>query len=132
MNRRARTRSARRREQSAANHEPEEATVSDGHITYCKIFPPIGVARLGNSTDAERDHVLAPEVPGRVPDNGGGYKDAQGRVKRQAARFRVYGFNDRDEVVAELNAEHPEVDTITWSVTLANAKAEWWGFAGTA
>ncbi|MGF7212773.1 hypothetical protein GGE65_007408 [Skermanella aerolata] len=98
-------------------------------IVYCKIFPPFGIARLGSSTD---EHFVGPEVPGLVPDNGGSYKDALGRVKRQAARFRVYGFNKSDEVVAELDAEHADVDRITWSVTLANAKAEWWGFAGTA
>ncbi|MGH4014155.1 MAG: LodA/GoxA family CTQ-dependent oxidase [Pseudonocardiaceae bacterium] len=98
-------------------------------IAYCKIFPAIGIARLGNSPD---EYFVGPEVPGLVADNGRSYKDAQGRVKRQAARFRVYAYNDNDEIVAELTADHPDVAKLTWSVTLANGKAEWHQFAGTA
>jgi hypothetical protein len=95
---------------------------------YCKIFPGIGIARLGNSP---KDFFFGPEVPGVVPDHGGSYKDAQGRVKRQAARFRVYAFNSQDQIVAELTADHPDVVALTWTVTLANKKAEWYTFAGT-
>ncbi len=97
-----------------------------GKIAYCKVFPPIGIARLGNSPD---EYFVGPEVPDLVPANG--YKDARGGVKRQAARFRVYAFDERDQVVTELHVGHSDVADITWSVTLANTKAEWWQFAGT-
>jgi L-Lysine epsilon oxidase N-terminal/L-lysine epsilon oxidase C-terminal domain/Iron-containing redox enzyme len=112
----------------SADQQSENPVGEIPKIAYCKIFPAIGIARLGNSPD---EYFVGPEVPGLAPPNGGSYKDAQGRVKRQAARFRVYGFNERDEVVAELHADHSDVAEITWSVTLANAKAEWWQFAGT-
>lgn len=93
---------------------------------YVQVFPPIGFARVGNS---EREYFIGPESPGRVPDNGGSYKDAQGAVKRQAARFRVYGF-DSAGVVTELTIDHPDVATIRWNVSLANRKAEWFAFQG--
>ena len=56
-------------------------------------------------------------------------KDAVGRVKRQGARFRVYGFGAQG-TVAELTADHPAVERITWTVTLANKKAEWFRCSG--
>jgi hypothetical protein len=96
-------------------------------ISYCKIFPPIGFARLGNSPDA---FFIGPEAPEVVSDNDGSYKDSEGRVKRQAARFRVYAFDDQDRVIAELTSEHPDVSTVIWEVTLANKKAEWYQFDG--
>jgi hypothetical protein len=101
--------------------------MSTAPITYCKIFPPLGIARLGNSPD---EYFIGPESPGLVPDNGGSYKDSQGRVKRQGARFRVYGFDESGKAVAELTTEHPEVSSITWHVTLANKKAQWFQFDG--
>jgi hypothetical protein len=103
--------------------------MSANKIAYCKIFPPVGVARLGNSPDA---YFIGPESSDVVPGNGGSYKDSQGRVKRQAARFRVYAFDEQDRVVAELNADHPDVASVTWEVTLANKKADWYQFDGAA
>ncbi|MGW0808176.1 LodA/GoxA family CTQ-dependent oxidase [Nonomuraea sp. NPDC002799] len=112
--------------ESTLRHSDDPAA-QDGRISYCKIFPPIGIARLGNSPD---EYFVGPEVPGLVPPNGGCYKDAQGRVKRQAACFRVYAFDEHDRIVAELNSDHADVADITWGVELANRKAEWWQFAG--
>jgi L-Lysine epsilon oxidase N-terminal/L-lysine epsilon oxidase C-terminal domain/Iron-containing redox enzyme len=107
---------------------PPAAAAEETRIAYCKIFPPIGIARLGNSPD---EYFIGPQVSGLMPDPGAGsYKDAQGRVKRQAARFHVYGYNAAGDVVAELTADHPAVGRIAWSVTLANAKADWYRFAG--
>lgn len=57
-----------------------------------KIFPPIGIARVGNSPD---EFFYGPEVPGRAPAPDGGFKDREGRVKRQAARFRIYAIGER-------------------------------------
>src|SRR5687767_5931265 len=92
----------------------------------CRIFPPIGIARLGNSST---EHFIGPEAPGVVPDAGGSFKDRSGRIKRQGARFRVYAFF-ADGTVEELNAEHCDVRTIEWSVSLANKKAGWYAFDG--
>lgn len=87
-------------------------------ITRVAIHPAIGVARVGNSRDA---FFFGPEVPGALP--AGPFKDPGGAVARQAARFRIFGYDDQDRVVGELTAE--DVD-ITWRVSVANAKAAWY------
>ncbi len=84
--------------------------------TTYKIHPAIGVARVGNSPD---DLFIGPERTGAIPDPPGGFKDAQCRVKRQAARFRIFAHHD-DGTVDEIT--DAEAD-ITWTVHLANAKA---------
>lgn len=96
-------------------------------VSYVKIFPPIGIARLGNS---EGGVFIGPENPGVVPECEGSYKDSAGAIKRQVARFRLYAFDASDQVVCELTADHPDVAEIRWTVTLANKKAEWYQFAG--
>jgi hypothetical protein len=50
-------------------------------IHHVRIYPPIGIARVGNSKDA---WFIGPEVPGRFDEPTGGFKDAEGAVKRQA------------------------------------------------
>jgi hypothetical protein len=95
--------------------------------SYCKIFPPICVARLGNSPT---EFFVGPETPGLGPDPGGSFKDSEGRVKRQAARFRLYAFDETGKAVDELTADHPDVAQLVWKVTLANKKAEWYRFEG--
>jgi hypothetical protein len=66
-------------------------------------------------------------VPGvrTIPGGGRGYKDAQGRIIRQAVRFRIYGFDAEGRVVAELNASNA---VVTWNVHVANKKAAWYDF----
>ena len=95
--------------------------------SYCKIFPAIGIARLGNSPS---EFFLGPESPGLGPDSGGSFKDSEGRVKRQAARYRLYAFDETGAAVAELTADHPDVAKLVWKVSLANRKAEWHRFEG--
>lgn len=48
-----------------------------------------------------------------------GFKDDQCRVKRQAARFRVFAHHD-DGTTTEVRAADAD---ITWTVHLVNAKA---------
>src|SRR5690349_10081694 len=95
-------------------------------VAYAKIYPGIGFARVGNSPD---QFILGPEVPGRPVDAEGRFKDRQGRIKRQAARFRVYGFAADGEVRQELTAADAD---ITWTVHVANKKAAWAEFRGAA
>ncbi len=97
-----------------------------GTIAYAKIYPGIGIARVGNSPD---QYFLGPEVPGRPVDADGRFKDRQGRMKRQAARFRVYGFDSDGQVLQELTSADAD---ITWTVHLANSKASWSEFRGAA
>ncbi|MFN2606690.1 MAG: LodA/GoxA family CTQ-dependent oxidase [Acidimicrobiales bacterium] len=93
-------------------------------IAYCAISPGIGIARLGSSPDA---FFVGPEAPATASDPGGAFKDAAGRVKRQAARFRIFAYDSHDRVVGELTSSEAE---ITWTVHLANKKASWFQFNG--
>jgi hypothetical protein len=86
------------------------------------IYPSIGVARVGNSPDG---YFFGPELPGPIPPDPGGYRDASGRIKRQAARFRVYGLDADGKVVKEITAADAR---ITWKVEVANKKAAWFDF----
>src|SRR6266542_3254424 len=98
---------------------PAHAASRSSTVAYAKIFPSIGIARVGDSPD---EFFYGPEfhppVAGKSEDFR--YRDAEGRVKRQAARFRVYGFDAQDRVVCELTSEKA---AITWKVHLANKKA---------
>jgi hypothetical protein len=91
-------------------------------IEQIVIHPAIGIARVGNSPDAS---FLGPEVAGPHPVPADGFKDAAGRIKRQAARFRLYGLDRDGQVIAEVTAEDAD---IRWSVHLANTKAAWYNF----
>ena len=54
------------------------------------------------------------------------YRDDSGKIKRQAARFRVYGYNKNGNVVAEI--PHDENTRIEWKVEVANSKPQWFDF----
>lgn len=91
-------------------------------IVRAAIHPAIGVARVGSSPDA---FLLAPQVPFPPPRHAGSSHDPQGRLKREAVQFRVYGYDQDGRVVAELNADNAQVK---WTVHVANAKASWFKF----
>ena len=86
------------------------------------IHPAMGIARVGNSPD---EWYLGPETPGPHPLPPDGFKDDAGRIKPQAARFRLYGLDKDDQVVAEVTAADAD---ITWTVHLANKKSAWYTF----
>jgi len=120
-----------------------------------RIHPAIGIARVGNSPE----YYLAPESIAALPIPGhedqartGGLpirpgtedetihsselRDAEGRFKRQAARFRIYATpEDQDgtwpsrgaeEVVIGSVVDGKEVVDIAWQVHVANKKAAWY------
>ncbi|NMO50806.1 hypothetical protein HH310_06320 [Actinoplanes sp. TBRC 11911] len=76
-------------------------------IAYCAIHPAIGIARVGDSPD---EYFL---------DEPSSYKDAAGRVKRQAVRFRIFAYNEQDQPVRELTGTDAD---ITWTAHLVNRK----------
>src|ERR1039457_4551787 len=90
-------------------------------VVEARIHPAIGIARVGNSDE----FFVGPEVPHATAPPQGGYRDAEGRLKRQAARFRIYGFDSGGNVVAELTASNAK---IKWTVHVANKKAAWYDF----
>lgn len=91
-------------------------------IVRVKIHPSIGVARVGNALE---EFFCGPEVTDPAPEAPGFYRDPKGGIKRQAARFRVYGYDKDDKAVAELT---PDIGEIAWTVHLANKKADWYQF----
>ena len=109
-------------EPSEPRPDPVIKPVVDACIVKAAIHPAIGIARVGNS---EEEFFLGPEVPEPSPGEAGSYRDGEGKLKRQAARFRVFGLNAAGQAVAELNASNAEVD---WTVHLANKKASWYQF----
>lgn len=122
-----------------------------------RIHPAIGIARVGNS----EEFYIGPEtmagMPGKNPgDPMGGLpiksdqetatitsndlRDSSGKLKRQAARFKIFGYTD-DEVkgypngggteikvgsTISINGTNKTVKDILWQVHLANKKANSW------
>ena len=96
-------------------------------ITHVRIHPGIGVTRVGNSRASGQDgYYVGPEVmhPKKMPF--GGSRDPGGALKRQAARFRTYGYDANGDVVAEI--QQTENSQIEWSVHVANKKPQWYEF----
>jgi L-lysine 6-oxidase len=105
--------------------------------TY-SIYPSVGVARVGNSED---EFFLAPERIGGLPiecDSNGNeqseafssFKGVLGKVKRQASKFRLYRKDPNNpELFEELTLNHSDVQSIEWTVHIANKKAAWYKFS---
>ncbi|HWZ44625.1 MAG TPA: LodA/GoxA family CTQ-dependent oxidase [Candidatus Saccharimonadales bacterium] len=93
-------------------------------IATIKIHPSIGIARLGNSPSG---FFIGPEKPGVHQRLRGGYRDSKGRVKRQAARFRLYAYDSKGKLLCEITSREAHIE---WTVHLANTKAEWKQFNG--
>ncbi|MFC0282156.1 LodA/GoxA family CTQ-dependent oxidase [Camelimonas abortus] len=113
-----------------------------GDIVRFAIHPGIGVARVGDSVLPDGvdwwsgngeddgsyvDCYVGPEVDTPPPANQDRVRDASGAIKRQAARFRIYAYDENNNVVREILPTDPGV-SVTWSVTLANRKAQWFRF----
>jgi len=121
--------------------------------TSLRIHPSIGFARVGSS----EEYYIGPETSAGLPVAGqeatGGLpikpgteqntpitsadlRDQHGRLKRQAARFRIYQYDDAGptgypcgagtEVVIGSRVDGKLVKDIVWTVHLANKKANCW------
>jgi hypothetical protein len=102
---------------------------------HYRIHPGIGVARVGDAT-GDDDFFVGPELPG-VPANwrNGKFEEfrANGRIKRQAARFRVFEYEedgDRRLGSPKEVAIGGEVVGVEWRVHVANKKAAFFTFDG--
>ncbi|MDH5674169.1 MAG: LodA/GoxA family CTQ-dependent oxidase [Myxococcales bacterium] len=91
-------------------------------IVRAAIHPAIGIARIGDSDE----YFIGPELPGEPALPSDGLRDATGRLKKQAARFRIYGYDADGHVVEELTASSKT--KIEWEVEVANTKAAWYDF----
>lgn len=90
-------------------------------IKSVAIYPPIGIARIGNSPE----FFYASDLAGSINTPSSGFKDHEGKIKKQVARFRVYGFDEHGKAVQELTCNEA---TIEWRVHVANVKAAWYEF----
>jgi hypothetical protein len=79
-----------------------------------RIHPSIGIARVGNSEEA----FIGPEIPERYPSVKN-YRDDQDKLKRQAARFRLFRYEGN--LPREITMK--DVKDIQWTVHLRNTKA---------
>ncbi|HEX8212523.1 MAG TPA: LodA/GoxA family CTQ-dependent oxidase [Longimicrobium sp.] len=120
--------------------------------TVYRIHPGIGIARLGNSPDG---FCIAAEQPAALPiecDQDGNslplgapagteqratrLKDDAGRIRRQAARFGVWVYDDENPDGRPLKVgdpvagggNHGTLVDIQWRVHLGNKKASWYEF----
>ncbi|MDC8005538.1 LodA/GoxA family CTQ-dependent oxidase [Aureisphaera galaxeae] len=138
--------------------------MSKAYTTF-KIHPGIGFARLGNTED---DFYLCPEQLGELPiacnelgqekvDANGNlvrvsqFKDSNdlSKIKKQAARFKIFAYSDKEDEVGEeikIGGTYDfiyetavtaptivkgKVTDIDWTVHLANKKASWYEFQET-
>lgn len=118
---------------------------ADNAPPVLRIHPAIGIARVGNSPD----YYLAPETAaGELPSSGDGlwgglpldattgrpitadgFRDGQGRLKRQAVRFRIYAYTgsgwptgESTEVTLGALIGGKRVADIVWQAHIANKK----------
>ncbi len=96
----------------------------DTVVVRAAIHPGIGVARIGNSTQ-EDGYFIGPEVTDPPLTWAGENRDSTGAIKRQAARFRIYGYNAAGEIVGELTSNNADIH---WTAHLVNSKAQWYQF----
>jgi hypothetical protein len=95
-------------------------------MTTYRIFPALGIARLG----ADGDFIVGPEIPGQGPgelrpDSTLGsvthFKDAtRTKIRKQGARFHLF---ESENGIDWQPAKLPAGATVTWAVTLENKKS---------
>jgi hypothetical protein len=95
-------------------------------IKKIRIHPAIGIARLGNSPEG---FFIGPEIPGIHPSVSS-YRDDKQQLKRQAARFRLFAYDYRDDLIGEISLKDSRIKSIQWTVHLKNTKAAGPRFAG--
>ena len=107
-----------------ASERAENNLINASEITAVAVYPPIGIARVGNAP-GEDDFILASELIGGLPTAPGGLRDESGKIMRQAVRFRLYARTKAGEVVEVTSGDGVRIE---WRVTVANLKAGWYKF----
>jgi hypothetical protein len=92
-----------------------------------KIYPSVGIARVGNSAS---EFFVGPEIPGRpgIEIDAAGvetpvrlYKVSKDQIKRQGARFRVFEIPDDGSAPRPVSLAAGA--RVVWTVHLVNKKA---------
>jgi hypothetical protein len=112
-------------------------SLSCSSISAMRIYPPLGIARIGDAEDRNNphaeDYLISPEViagPSTLPEGTparyvSDFRTEDGHIKRQAARFRIYAHL-KNATVVELTID--DGVEIEWRVAVANLKAGWYEF----
>lgn len=91
-----------------------------------RIYPSIGIARVGNGPATQDQVVFSPEVPwANLYDTENSYYTDQGALKKQAQRFYIYQCDDAGNPVGKID---PADYTIVWTAEVANKKPFWYDF----
>ena len=112
------------------------------NIDEIRVSPGIGMGRVGNSDE----YFIGPETPGTIPSPDsffisdgcpgtapGKYKDTSGAIKRQAQRFRVYGYLADGTYAGEIkhgDSVNGQTVSLSWQVHVTNMKAANYAFQG--
>ncbi len=99
----------------------DRITNKTGAIASLRIYPAIGICRVGGS----HKWFLSPEIPGLAPEDPDNYKDGDSLIKKQVQRFRIYAFDQENRVIGEITSDDAD---ISWNARLANTKAAWYEF----
>ncbi|MDC1162146.1 LodA/GoxA family CTQ-dependent oxidase [Tenacibaculum sp.] len=91
-----------------------------------RIYPSIGIARLGNGPAQKKDVVFSPEIPwANLYETNKEYHTADGALKKQAQRFYIYECDDDNNPIRKID---PSICNIEWTVEVANKKPFWYDF----
>jgi hypothetical protein len=104
------------------------------------IYPAIGVTRVGNADRSGEDFFfIGPEIPDNPPNfdpatkSFGAFK-IDGKVRPQAARFRIFEYERADDgttkLIGEVKLGERGISAVKWTVHLANRKASFCNFSG--
>ena len=91
-----------------------------------RIYPSIGIARMGNGP-AEKDQVVfSPEVPwANLYETDNEYLTERGELKKQAQRFYIYECDDEGKPTRQIREDEFDIE---WRVEVANKKPFWYDF----
>ncbi len=91
-----------------------------------RIYPSIGIARMGNGPARKEDVIFSTEVPwANLFETDQDYLTEEGLLKKQAQRFYIYECDANGKPTRQVN---PEEYDIKWSVEVANKKPFWYDF----
>lgn len=94
--------------------------------TSYRIYPSIGVARLGNGPAKKDQVIFSPEVPmANLYETDNNYLTEEGKIKKQAQRFYIYECEDGKPVK---QIDPKDFKKIEWHAEVANKKPFWYDF----
>jgi hypothetical protein len=91
-----------------------------------RIYPSIGIARMGNGPARKDQVIFSPEIPwDNLFDDDQEYRTKAGALKKQAQRFYIYECDSKGKPVRMISPAEYDID---WSVEVANKKPFWYDF----